>query len=525
VNRTRQRVSTLMSGVAVLGMITVMVGGSAHSATTPTVTATVSVGSGPRSVAITPDGTRVYTTNQISDTVSVIDTATNTLSATVPVGDSPNGVAITPDGTSAYVTNYVAGTVSVIDTATNSVTATVTVSSYPQAVAITPDGRKAYVAYRNTGTVSVIDTATNSVTATVTLFTTSLIGSNSTAIAFTPDGTKAYVTNTGISTVSVIKTSDRTVTTVTGVGQPQGVAITPDGTTAYIPDRSGPGTVSVMNTSDNTVRATVAVGNTPTGVAISPNGTKAYVSNFQSNSVSVIDTATNTVSATVTVGSQPEGVAISPNGTTAYVVNLGSNTVSVIDTGMSAIPGQTTLSTIATAEFRFYLPDGSECTSISPQILAVGSNFSLPKADALCGMDNSIVSGWRIPGQANAFEVGRSVRVTSSQQFTAVLEMPWVIVIFDANVGAGDLCMQGDLDVPGDARDEVWSIPRAQVTDQPLPSAAICTPEGYVLSGWVDRRSDPWTVFSTDDQIPGTAVDVDGNAANEINLYAKWARS
>src|SRR5205814_8582260 len=69
--------------------------------------------------------TRAYVTNNGSNTVSVIDTATNTVVATIPVGFRPFGVAITPDGTRAYVTNENSNTVSVIDSATNTVVATI----------------------------------------------------------------------------------------------------------------------------------------------------------------------------------------------------------------------------------------------------------------------------------------------------------------------------------------------------------------------------------------------------------------
>ena len=48
--------------------------------------------------------TRAYVTNQLDNTVSVIDTATHTVLATIPVGAVPVGVAITPDGTRAYAT-------------------------------------------------------------------------------------------------------------------------------------------------------------------------------------------------------------------------------------------------------------------------------------------------------------------------------------------------------------------------------------------------------------------------------------
>jgi YVTN family beta-propeller protein len=66
-----------------------------------------------------------YVTHFLSNTVSVIDTATNIVVATVLVGLRPAGVAITPDGTHAYVTNAGDHTVSVIETATNTLVASV----------------------------------------------------------------------------------------------------------------------------------------------------------------------------------------------------------------------------------------------------------------------------------------------------------------------------------------------------------------------------------------------------------------
>jgi YVTN family beta-propeller protein len=77
-------------------------------------------------------------TNDGSNTVSVIDTATNTVVATIPLRVQPLGVAITPDGTRAYVTDGDSNTVSVIDTATNAVIATISVGLDPVGIAITP---------------------------------------------------------------------------------------------------------------------------------------------------------------------------------------------------------------------------------------------------------------------------------------------------------------------------------------------------------------------------------------------------
>jgi YVTN family beta-propeller protein len=291
-----------------------------------TVTATVSVGTGPLGVAITPDGTRAYVTN--SDvtnppsfpgpgTVSVIDTSTNAVGAPITVGTYPLQVAITPDGNRAYVTNYYSYTVSVIDTnpsdtAYNTVVGTIPVGYLPVGIAITPDGSRAYVANQVSSTVSVIDTNSNTVIKTVTLGPSGSYGA--TGVAITPDGNRAYVTNFSSASVTVIDTSDNTISgSPIWVGNhPVGVAFTPDGSRAYVANQ-GSGTVSVIDTSTNTVVGSpIAVGSWPTWLAITSDGGRAFVTNYGSNNVSAIDTGTNTVATTVPVGAYPSGVAITP---------------------------------------------------------------------------------------------------------------------------------------------------------------------------------------------------------------------
>ena len=83
----------------------------------------------PFDVAVTPDGRHVYVTDDGSNTVLVIATATNRVTATIPVGNTPHGVAVTPDGRHVYVANNLSNTVSVIKTANNTVTATILVGS------------------------------------------------------------------------------------------------------------------------------------------------------------------------------------------------------------------------------------------------------------------------------------------------------------------------------------------------------------------------------------------------------------
>jgi virginiamycin B lyase len=200
--------------------------------------------------------------------VSVISTATNTVTATISVGTVPNGLAITPDGAFAYVTYFSA--VAVISTSTNTVVATVPVPG-GETVAITPNGAYAYVVCASCGNLSVIATATNTVVATISDPPGPL------GIAISPNGALAYVTNPLSYSVLAISTATNTVVDTIDAGNggdsPQDVAFTPNGAFAYITYYIEPGIVSVVSvveTATNTVVATIPVGNGPVGIAITP---------------------------------------------------------------------------------------------------------------------------------------------------------------------------------------------------------------------------------------------------------------
>src|SRR5215831_14142690 len=128
--------------------------------TNTTVPPAIAVGVSPQTAAVRGDESLVYVTNQLNKTVSVINTATNTVVATIPGFAAPFGVALSPDGTRAYVTNL-GNTVSVVNTATNTVVATIPGFAFPLGVAVSPDGTRAYVTNNGGNFVSVINTATN----------------------------------------------------------------------------------------------------------------------------------------------------------------------------------------------------------------------------------------------------------------------------------------------------------------------------------------------------------------------------
>lgn len=120
------------------------------------VTTSITVGSKPYRILLSPDGARAYTTNLGDPSVSVVDLATNQTTATVPVPVEPTGLALSRDGALIFVASQPTGTITVIRTASNTVQATVKVADDVRDVVVTPDTRRLYVS--TVHSVVVVDT-------------------------------------------------------------------------------------------------------------------------------------------------------------------------------------------------------------------------------------------------------------------------------------------------------------------------------------------------------------------------------
>jgi len=93
--------------------------------------------------------------NTGSNTVSILDLNANEVIATVTVGSNPSAITLSPDQSVAYVLNSGEGTLSSVSLSSYSQTAKVFVGSTPEAMAITPDGNiwvggQGYLAQINT---------------------------------------------------------------------------------------------------------------------------------------------------------------------------------------------------------------------------------------------------------------------------------------------------------------------------------------------------------------------------------------
>ena len=131
--------------------------------TTPSLITRIPLPGNPNSMVLSADQSTLYVTQDNSDSVAVINTATNTVAeeistiappGTVPSGSKYTGVAannlaLSPNGQTLYVTNGGANSVAIIPLtgpAPHSVSGLVPTAWYPHAVSLSGDGSVMYVA-------------------------------------------------------------------------------------------------------------------------------------------------------------------------------------------------------------------------------------------------------------------------------------------------------------------------------------------------------------------------------------------
>lgn len=128
--------------------------------------------------------TKAYTTASNQDKVYVVDLVTKSRTEVIDVGMSPFYVRSNNDGTAIYVPNNLSDTVSVISTATDTVSDTISVSG-PSFVSF--DQTQGYISSISMNNITIFNSSTNALTGTIP------VGATSLGIEFVQNPLKAYV--------------------------------------------------------------------------------------------------------------------------------------------------------------------------------------------------------------------------------------------------------------------------------------------------------------------------------------------
>ncbi|WP_275272358.1 beta-propeller fold lactonase family protein [Limnobacter sp. P1] len=274
-------------------------------------------------LGFSPDHKTLIAISNGSNSVAFIDTGTNQVKGIAYIGRSPHEAFFTPDGKQVWAVVRGENYVSVIDAATFKEVGRIETAAGPGMVLFHPQKNIAFVVHSFTPEVDVIDVPTRKVIKRIPV-----VSPFSPFLQFTPDFKEVWMTHKDVGKVTRIDTESLEVKGVFDTGfitNHLGFAKTARGTLAYV-TLGGENAVKVYTT-DATPKllTTIPVGALPHGIWPSDDGTRMYVGLENGDAVDVIDTATDRVIARAPVGQAPQAlVYVSnavPSGTgTAHLV-------------------------------------------------------------------------------------------------------------------------------------------------------------------------------------------------------------
>jgi YVTN family beta-propeller protein len=216
----------------------------------------------PHGITFLPGDSLVAVTSEASRNVVVVSVAEGVVRKAI--GTTQNGshmVGVVADGSRMYTGNIGSNTVSELNGRTGEFVKTFDVPAQPEAINVTPDGSEVWVGSNGTGKVSVVDPRTGTVT-------TAAEGLGwPYRVLFTPDRKTVMLPDLRNEELRFVdRASKKELSRLTFAGGgPQGITITPDGRYVF-QSLSQQGRVAIIDVAKRTVVGHLEAGQTPDGV-------------------------------------------------------------------------------------------------------------------------------------------------------------------------------------------------------------------------------------------------------------------
>lgn len=287
---------------------------------------------------------RIVQTNAAGDSVMLIDPVTNTVVGEIGGIEVNHGAQSSPDGRRLYVTNEAESTLDVADLKTLKVIKTIPLTNHPNNVAVSKDGKRVYVAIvAGAGAIDVIDATT--LTRVKSIRTEG--GIHNTYV--TPDGRFVVAGSIPGRKITVIDQNTEeilwTVPTADGV-RPIGFEQNADGSTRrlFVQLSNFNGFITVDFATHQVVdkislpelpaaeKVTQGLQGSPShGIGVTPDGKTLCVLSKMNTRIYFFSMPDLKPIGESKVGHHPDWLTFTPDSKRVYVANAGSNSVSVID--------------------------------------------------------------------------------------------------------------------------------------------------------------------------------------------------
>jgi YVTN family beta-propeller protein len=291
-----------------------------------------------------------------SNTVDIINTATNQVISHTDIGRAPHEGWFTKDGKQFWVADRARDTITIVNAVHGGVIANVDVGQGPSKVVMSPDGKWAYINHISLPEITVVNVATRKVVGNIT----GLADSFSSDLAISPDGKQLWVPHKHVGKVTVVNLVHDKVQAILNTGPDTNhpnFAVLPTGEFAYV-TVGGLNETKVYRLTSTGTPPLVAVihdhGNAPHGIWPSGDYTRMYVDMEKSDRVDVISTATNKVIGTLNVGQEPQALVYVPDAVPAGTTDAGTQNLGTQGLGQPGVDVPTTL------------PNGSPGETLNP---------------------------------------------------------------------------------------------------------------------------------------------------------------
>ena len=281
-------------------------------------------GSQPKSVYVSPDGSRVYVCNfgrPNQDNIRVHNATSLDLIGTIEFEGNCVELAFSPDGNTIYASNFRRNMMEVIDAGSLTVRAEVDVGHSPKTIVVSDDGNTIYVANDFDSSVTVVNARRLAVTGTIRT------GHVPRGMAVGDNG-RLYVASFNEHFIQEFDTRDRNreVRRIRTCRYPRSIALSNDESRLYV-SCSCCRALAWYDLSSGSREGYARVGHNPRTIDMSTDGRFIAVADFDSSTVSLVDTVGMTHRINYVRGSdQIVGIAIRPGpGLRIYATSWNNN--------------------------------------------------------------------------------------------------------------------------------------------------------------------------------------------------------
>ena len=208
---------------------------------------------------------RLYFTAELAKLIGRYDPSTNKVDWLLGTGQNKTHMILfTRDGSKAFTSNIDSNTVTAISTSGDWNETVIPVGKGPEGIDISPDGNEVWSASSRDGGISIIDPATDTVKQTLHTGT-----KRSNRLKFTPDGKHVLVSDMGGNELLVIDASTGQVTKRLHIGrQPEGILVVSgeNAPRAYVAV-SGDNAIAILDLNTMEITGHIATGREPDGMA------------------------------------------------------------------------------------------------------------------------------------------------------------------------------------------------------------------------------------------------------------------